>query len=182
MATGHLIAPFPADIDRDAFGHWVSGFTDGEANFCLRVVQLRGKTPQPSAIFRIGLRADDAQVVYQIQSFWQCGVTFFNDNRRSNIKNAKPVIIYAVSKTADLANVVVPHFERYPLWSKKRRDYDLWKQGVGLLDQVQKRKLVYRPGHAPNRHGGTFPKWTDAERNTFQELVAAMTQARAYRT
>jgi hypothetical protein len=31
MVTRDPIEPFPADIDRDAFGHWLSGFTDGES-------------------------------------------------------------------------------------------------------------------------------------------------------
>lgn len=169
------IPPLPDDIDRDAFGGWLSGFADGEATFLLRQVVNRLGKPNVLAQFRITLRDDDAEVLKLIRSFWQCGTIHLSDNSRSKIPNAKPVAIYAVQKTADLAGVVIPHFDRLPLRAKKRNDFAIWRQGVELMASVQARPAIGRFGG-----GGVFPRWTEAEREEIRLLSARLSQVRQY--
>lgn len=177
MATTNSIAPFPDDIDREAFGHWLSGFADGEASFLLRTMFTNGKH-QPFATFRIGLRADDGPALQLIQSFLGCGLLIFNSNVRSKIPNAKPVMIFCVQDRPSLANIIIPHFERYKLRAKKAGDFAVWKEGVALMLKVMQRKLTYR--RCGQRHQGTFPKWTVEEREHFQSLVTALSRQRTY--
>lgn len=33
----------------------------------------------------------------------------------------------------DIVNIIIPHFERYPLQSAKKIDFELWKQCVNLM-------------------------------------------------
>jgi hypothetical protein len=176
------IPPFPADLDRVAFGHWLSGFVDGDGTLLLFVVQQKGRPPScmtRRAEFRITLRDDDAGILRLIQSYWGCGHVTFNHNRRSKC-GAKPVCLYYVTKADDLANVVLPHFATCPLRSKKARDLVLWKRGIELIHSVYQRPLCYRPGHQANRHGGTFPKWTETEAAEFQSLWERLKLQRVY--
>lgn len=176
------VEPFPEGIDREAFGSWLSGFADGEGSFGLR---LQGSQSQVhcSAIasFRITLRDDDAETLDLIRSYFGCGRLAFAANERSGVANAKPIAIYGVQSISELARVVIPHFERFPLRSKKQRDFAVWRQGVELVAEVQARPLIYRPGHRANRHGGTFPKWTEEERQRFREVEASLKDQRRYR-
>jgi hypothetical protein len=182
MAKANPISPFPADIDRDAFGHWLSGFVDGEGCFMIHSIMnyTRVRAPQPVGVFRVALRADDEQTLRLIQSYWGCGTVILNENKKPYYSNSKPISIYNATRIEDVASIIVPHFDKYPLRAKKRCDYAIWREGVLLIREVSSRPLKYRPGHAPNRHGGTYPKWTDAERERFDSLCAELKAGRRY--
>ena len=53
------IPPFPADIDRNAFGHWFSGLTDGEGCFYAKTVGIHS----PEVGYVLALRADDRPAI-----------------------------------------------------------------------------------------------------------------------
>lgn len=61
MIVCQTIAPFPTTIDRDVFGAWLSGFTDGEGCFHLSLVKGK-ETGGLKAEFILQLRVDDADV------------------------------------------------------------------------------------------------------------------------
>jgi len=46
---------------------------------------------------------------------------------------------YNVQSARAIANVIIPHFDRYPLITQKRADYLLFKQAVNFLIQGQAR-------------------------------------------
>lgn len=184
MARADSTTPFPADVDRTAFGHWLSGFCDGEACFVLDAAANNShKLPTPCARFFIKLRADDLAVLQQVQSFWQCGGIQVRTRRilDASRANTKPTAIYDIGKAGELARVVVAHFDRHPLRAKKQNDFLIWRQGVELLVSVARRprQRLARPGHG-GRIGGTLPRWTDEERTHFQDLVSALKQQRVY--
>lgn len=133
MAKADSIAPFPADIDRDAFGHWLSGLTDGEGCFML-VCHLRKRRHsvarmQPSARFQIQLRDDELPILRKIQSYFGCG----NIHTYVTKKGTHPIGSFESRSIVELIQVIVPHFLRYPLRAKKARDFAIWKEGVTLL-------------------------------------------------
>jgi hypothetical protein len=43
-------------------------------------------------------------------------------------------VTYEVQSLRDITNVIIPHFDKYPLITQKRADYLLFKQGVNLLN------------------------------------------------
>src|SRR4051812_31491650 len=140
MATSHsIVEPFPDHIDREAFGHWLSGFIDGEAHFGLFVDPAKKGHNLPSyrTPFRLSLRDDDIAILRLIQSFWHCGTIKFGANANPTAPNSKPIAYYSVHGLKDLKGILIPHFERYPLRAKKANDYILWKQGVELRCRVQ---------------------------------------------
>jgi hypothetical protein len=71
------------------------------------------------------------------------------DRRRCGSQN--PLRTIRITAVGDLVRVVIPHFERYPLKTKKKNDFRIWRQAVELLAAVQKRKQ--RPGNAIEKYG-----------------------------
>jgi hypothetical protein len=61
----------------------------------------------------------------KIQSFFGIGSI-----RKNNLNNS---VVFAVQSVKDLAGVVIPHFEKFPLISQKRADYELFKQVVEIM-------------------------------------------------
>jgi hypothetical protein len=171
------IPAFPADIDRQSFGHWLSGFADGESTFILREGYQKDRR-QPRIIrfayFRVTLRDDDTESLRLIRSYWACGMMYFSDSIRSKTKT-NPSASYAVQAVSDLMKVVIPHFDRFPLRSKKMNDFIIWKQGVELMAEIQSRPLVGRLVQ-----GGLMPRWTDEERDKFHSLSESLSHQRIY--
>jgi LAGLIDADG endonuclease len=176
MAKTHSILPFPADIDRNAFGHWLSGFTDGEGCFCLQIRAGAGRLA-PKAPFKIGLRQDDSPTLRLIQSFFGCGNLHLDkaSYRRHICKGRRDCLDYVVVKVSDLASVVIPHFENYPLRAKKRNDFEIWKRGVCHIQNVISR------GRAGRRDGrGREPFWGQPDLDYFKSLITALKTVRQF--
>lgn len=176
--------PFPDGVCRTSFGHWFSGFSDGEATFVLRsIIQKPGpRHPRPrksyQALFRIALRADDVEVLRLSQSFLGVGRLTLSDNVRSKVRNAKPVAIYCVTNTADIASVIVPHFTAFPLRAKKATDFAVFAEGVRLLHSVAVRPAVWL--HRGGKIAGHQCKWTDEERTDIESLIERLSSSRVY--
>lgn len=181
MASRYPIVPmetFPADRDRDRFGEWVTGFSDGEGYFFLqnstpgvRPGRLVGQ-PFHQAGFCIVLRADDVDILKLVNSYFGCGIL-----RIEHWKGINPTARWMVRRSADLLRFIIPHFEAHPLQAKKAKDFSIWKIGVLLAAKVSQRS-VRRRAHS---RGGCHPKWTSSEQAQFSALAAALKAQRVYK-
>jgi len=157
------------DQKTQAFANYVSGFADGEGSFMLRV--LREDTELPvilGAEFAIVLRADDADILYKIKKFFNCGVVNLHPGRKA----ANNVAHYRVGNSVDLVANIIPHFDRYPLRAKKLRDYELWKRGVEIIYTIRCR---------PGRKGKLYiPQRTNDEIVEFIRLRDSIREGRKY--
>lgn len=55
---------------------------------------------------------------------------------RVNIDNRKfDSFKFVISKKADLANIIIPHFENYPLCTSKHLDYLAFKEAVEIVNR-----------------------------------------------
>jgi len=110
----------------DTFGFWFSGFFDGEG--CFYLLTRKGKKGYIE--HRIGiaivLRADDILLLQQIRETLEVGVLYQNKKQG----NANPSATYRCEKVADLAEVFIPLFDKYPLRSRKRQEYPFWRRAV----------------------------------------------------
>ncbi len=127
MSKVQSIPPFPADEDRRSFAGWLTGFSDGESSFQLQYC-THGT---PIANYTLALRKDDNGILQKIQSFWQCG-RLYHGHRVLNGKRHF-VTAYIVQRIDDLIEIIVPHFERFCLFSKKRHDFAIWREGAILI-------------------------------------------------
>lgn len=173
MASNHPIPAFPANIDRNTFGHWLSGFVDGEGCFTLRA--FRRERPNVSRLesfvarFLITLRSDDVAILESIRSYWQCGRIRLHHRKTKS----RPLCRYEIQRSADLQEIIVPHFEAYPLRAKKRRDFMIWKRAVSLLYQVSERPRI-------RNRGRLCDAWSDAERDEFAHCIGTLRSSRSF--
>ena len=170
------IPPFPPDLDRQHFGHWLSGLTDGEGSFHLGTLTHRRKGRQtPAAAFTIGLRADDLPILRLIQSFFRCGFIRYvsREDQRRRGKKVNDCAYWRVTRTLDLIAVIIPHFEAFPLRAKKVRDFRVWKDGIYLMHQCSRAPRV--------RVGPTNGQiWTPDRLRHFRSLADALKAGRQY--
>jgi len=50
-------------------------------------------------------------------------------------KHSDDMMRYKVSSIRDIAKVIVPHFDKYPLVTQKRVDFDIFKRVVYILNK-----------------------------------------------
>ena len=84
-------------------------------------------------------------------------------------------VILRVSGIASFRSVLIPHFHRYPLLAKKRRDFDIWERGIAVMARVRA-----RPRRRRGYNLGTFPKWTEDDRREFDGLVELLKETRRF--
>ena len=116
--------------------YWVTGFCDAESSFSLKVSKSSttrigwNVTPE----FQITLHSRDLLLLRKIHSFFGIGVIREREDRNQ--------AYYSVQSARAIANVIIPHFDLYPLITQKRADYLLFKQAVNLLLEGQARSSI----------------------------------------
>lgn len=90
-----------------------------------------------AAAYSIGLRADDRAVLVKIKDYFGCGELRGKKSSkdapssiRAGLKDPKPQVTFKIRNPEDLISVVIPHFEKFPLQSKKAADFEIWKRVV----------------------------------------------------
>ena len=76
------------------------------------------------ARFSIHLHSIDLPLLYKIQSFFG-GI--------GSVTVHGKMASFRVSKLSDIINVIIPHFNQYPLQSAKFIDFQLWKKCVRFI-------------------------------------------------
>ena len=107
---------------------YLTGFSDGESNFTVRIFQSNlvkvGWTVQP--VFQIGLHKKDLSLLENIKAYLGVGEIYHKETSCN----------YMVQSLRDLI-VVVNHFEKYPLLTKKLEDFKLFSQIVTLVNRKE---------------------------------------------
>jgi hypothetical protein len=113
----------------DLSPYYVTGFSDGESCFHVSLLKSKGYKVgyQVRAIFTLQLHTKDLLLLSNIQSFFS-GVGVIT--KKSTVKAA----IYSVQSLKEITEVIVPHFDKYPLLTKKKADFILFKQVIELMN------------------------------------------------
>jgi len=98
----------PAEMNRDQFARWFSGFVDGEGSF-----QVFLDRSYLRVMFRIRLHIDDIAILYRIQEFLGVGKVQINNNS----------CVFVISRLDDLKNVLLPLLDQHNLFTTKWLDY-----------------------------------------------------------
>jgi hypothetical protein len=107
--------------------YWVTGFTDGEGSFSLKVsksISTRsGYNVTPE--FKIELHNRDILILRKIHAFFGIGtINEYADRNKAS---------YSVQSAKDMAKIIIPHFDKYPLLTQKQADFLLFKEAINLL-------------------------------------------------
>jgi hypothetical protein len=79
--------------------------------------------------FAIGLHSKDTALLELIQSYFEgIGVIEQQYQSMSNLR---------ITSLKDIINVIIPHFDKYPLISQKKADFILFKQVADLMNRKQ---------------------------------------------
>ena len=119
--------------------YWVSGFTAGDGGF---YVGIRSKTDQIYFRFHITQHSRDNQLMNLFINFFGCGKVFLRNNC-----NRSDFYIQDFSKIFD---IVIPHFDSYPLYNAKSLDYQDFKIAAGLFKSEGKNSLTAIKGIISN--------------------------------
>lgn len=109
---------------------FITGFSDAEGSFVVTIL----KNPRykigwnVQARFQIKLHEKDRALLLLIQNY------FDNIGYISKI-NDTSTVEFRVSKIGSLNNIIIPHFEKYPLISNKYKDFIIFKQIVSLMTE-----------------------------------------------
>lgn len=110
--------------------NFVTGFSDAESSFIVsigesKINKIRWKV---EAKFQIGLHYKDTEILYKIQKFFkEAGTITFH----------KEMVYYQVRDIKSINNIIIPHFEKYPLRSAKSLDFLLFQQCIMLMSEKQ---------------------------------------------
>lgn len=107
---------------------FLTGFSDAEASFGILVKRKSSSTLGwvVEANFQITMHIKDVQLLREIQ-FTLKGVGHIYEYPERN------KVYFIVTRLKDFVDVIIPHFDRYPLQSAKSIDYQLWKQCIMLI-------------------------------------------------
>ena len=109
---------------------FLTGFTDGEG--CFSIVIYKKKTLKigwsVQLFFQITLHSKDLPILEKIQSYLG-GIGNITKERENSFR-------YRVASLKDLS-LIINHFEKYPLLTQKRSDYELFKQAIRLMEQKE---------------------------------------------
>lgn len=113
---------------------FITGFADAEGCFTvtfqknLRVRNGYSITPR----FKISLHRKDLQILEQLKTYFGVGSIQSTGKNRDSFE-------YIVKSLKELNNVIIPHFDKYPLVTHKKADYELFK--LVLASIVKKEHL-----------------------------------------
>lgn len=172
MSEAHSIF----SMSDEAFGWYLTGLTDGEGSFVLSKLQDKRNTrwKYVTGLFSICLRADDSPGLQALCE--RMGVGQFNLCSRNHRKpNEKPTAKWTVNKATDLATVIVPHFDKFPLTLKKARDFSVWREAILLLY-----KIKIRPSVSAGQRLGFKRKLTDGELESLNGFSKRLRQVREF--
>lgn len=118
----------------DAFGYTLAGFTAGEGCFLIHKCNRPNLRASYHCRFHIELRDDDRAYLKELQHTLQMGKIYDMPARPRPSRNGQPtarLVIYAINECIQL----VRFFEKYPVPTKKRGDFEIWKQAVFELQK-----------------------------------------------
>ncbi len=131
----------------DGFGHWLSGFVDGEGSFTITARGAARGSHTPG--FALTLRDDDRGILDEIVR--RTGIGRVYDLRAEQLSRGDGYrrggrADWRVSNKVD-ALALVALFDRFPLRAKKRRDFDIWREAVLLWAGRSKHRGSGRDPH-----------------------------------
>lgn len=115
---------------------YITGFVDGEGcfsvSFSKRSKLNTGIEVRPS--FSVSQHRRNKKIVLYLHSFFKCGGVRYS----ASDQNYK----FEVRSLDDLVKIIIPHFEKYPLKTSKRTDFEAFREICLLMKRNQHRNLT----------------------------------------
>ncbi len=118
----------------DVFGNWLAGLVDGEGCFQIEKRGRNNASANYKCRFHLVLRDDDKAIIEEICNILEVGTICISPARPSNGRNNRAVTRFYIGAINECTQMV-KLFEKYPLRTKKKRDFTIWKQ---VVEELQK--------------------------------------------
>ena len=101
---------------------YISGYADGEGCFCISIRPRKGNITgwEIVASFSVAQNEYRTEVLRLIKDYFKCGFI------RRNIGDK--TLKYETRNLDTLITKIIPHFEKYPLLSGKRKDFEIFRK------------------------------------------------------
>src|SRR3989338_9833898 len=137
-------------------GHYIACFVDGEGSFHI-AFQKRADLKfgwQAVPEFHISQNFTSRKVLEAIRKQLQCGYIKANDAAGKRDKT----LVYVVRDRKDLIRKIVPFFERFPLRTEKRKDFELFRKIIQMMENNSHLKVkgfeeIVRLAYSMNANG-----------------------------
>ncbi len=111
--------------------YWTTGFIDAEGSFIISIIMDKkyktGWRIIPS--FEVQLHVKDKELIENLRSFFNCGSIYSkNSFARLTIRDLKAI-----------NDIIIPHFEKFPLITQKHADFLIWKMIIGIINNKEHR-------------------------------------------
>ena len=108
---------------------FVTGFIDAEGSFMIRIRKnskyIIGYTVVAS--FSVAVKKKDIDILKSLKLFFDEKGNIWKDGNLGMYK-------YRIESLEHINNVIIPHFDKYPLITQKQSDYILFKKAVELIN------------------------------------------------
>lgn len=114
-------------IDKQDFYEWLVGLTDGDGCFSINI--------QKNSLcftYKISLSTNNLQLLYYIKSELKIGSVTIEKNRK--------MASFRVRDSQKLNDIILPIFEKYPLFTKKYYDFIYFKEALNFKLKSQNNK------------------------------------------
>lgn len=137
--SGNNLKPFKGDLSQHScnMDPWfVTGLFDAESSFVITILRNDGlKTGwRVQARVQLKMHEKDRGLIQSISNYFS-GVGYVTK------PNKFSMVEFRVSTLKDIVDVIIPHFDNYPLITKKRSDYELFKQIILLMSNKEHNTL-----------------------------------------
>lgn len=107
--------------------NWITGYTDGEASFIISIQRNPSYKIgwRVKARFSICVHKKDIMILELIKNYIG-GVGIIYKHKDNSVQ-------YQVNKLEELIDIIIPHFDKYPLITQKKGDFLLFKLAVDLM-------------------------------------------------
>ena len=124
-----------SSVNQSITGDYVSSYFQGDGSFNLS----NGKRFQPN----FTCTDADRDILVQIQEYLRCSEnSVFSFNPKSSERNNMCARLQ-ITRFKPCRELIIPHFDKFPVYGMQRRRYHLWRKAV-MLQQVKSRHLNYK--------------------------------------
>lgn len=105
----------------------ITGFCDGESAFMVNITKQKNGSWKVTPCFYIELHKNELPLLYDIQNF-------FNGVGNITVRSNRNTALYRILDLQSINNIIIPHFDNYPLLTQKSVDFETFKQIVELIN------------------------------------------------
>jgi len=107
---------------------WITGFVDGEGCFHIGIAKHAEMSAGYQVLpeFAVVQHERDVQILHALKSYFGCGVVRKNNGDR---------MAYRVRNKEHLLKIIVPFFQKHPLLTKKRIDFEKFRTVLLMMTQ-----------------------------------------------